>query len=96
MNLWIIKDCFLLLIIHKKNQLITFFSKKIIKIFSSIDNNDHNLNKNINKIMTLYQSNKNAFKYLPILNRTFNATMNKSARLKKNLKSFKKRVKHVR
>ena len=72
------------------------FFKKNNQNFSSVDNNDHNLNKNINKIMTLYHSNKNAFKYLPILNRTFNATMNKSARLKKNLKSFKKRVKYVR
>ena len=77
----------------QKKSTDNIFFKRNNQNFSSIDNNDNNLSKNTNKIMNLYQSNKSAFKYLPILNRTFDATMNLSARLKKNLKSFKKESK---
>jgi len=74
-----------------KNSLESFKNNFIFKKNrknSSISND--NLNKNTNnKIMTIYELNKNAFKLLPILNKSFNSTMNKSNRLNKNIKSFK-------
>ena len=75
-----------------KNSLDSFKNKIIFKKNRNISliSND-NLNKNTNnEIMTIYELNKNAFKLLPILNKSFNSTMNKSNRLSKNIKSFKK------
>ena len=74
-----------------KNSTDNILYKRNSKDISSIDSNDNKLKKStINKKMTIYQTNRNAFKFLPILNKTFNDTMNKSARLKKNLKSFRR------
>ena len=52
--------------------------------------NLYNINK---KTISIYEQNKNAFKLLPILNKTFNSTISKSARLNKNIKSFRKEAK---
>ena len=69
-------------IMFNKNKNEASSKKKTINLY--------NINK---KTISIYEQNKNAFKLLPILNKTFNSTISKSARLNKNIKSFRKEAK---
>lgn len=60
---------------------------------SLIEYNDMNINSISKKNTTIYEQNKNAFKLLPILNQNFNSTMDKSNKLHKKIKIFKKEAK---
>ena len=63
------------------------------KKYINLDNDKQGKNNmkinEINKRTTIFEQNKEAFKLLPILNQTFNSTMDRSNRLTRNIKSFK-------
>ena len=75
-----------------ENNIILNYNKK-----STIENEKIEKNITLNlingKATTIYDQCKNAFKLLPILNRNFNSTINKSNRLNRNIKTFKKEAK---
>ena len=75
-------------IYHKINN----NKKGIISDNEKLEKNNININSTWKKY-TIYDQNKETFKLLPILNQTFNSTMDKSNRLRKNIKTFKREAK---
>ena len=76
-----------------KNKPYNFIMFNNNKKASTIEKKTINLNNINKKTISIYEQNKNAFKLLPILNKTFNSTMYKSNRLNRNIKTFRKETK---